>query len=125
MALRQSLLKQDASMVIGFFTEQQNLIGVLDMVRDYPVQGDWWIGLLLLDPKYRCQSIGQQIYSALEGWVSQHGARRVCLGVVDQNQGAFRFWRKIGLEQFEIQPARYFGNAVHAVIIMRRTIMTR
>jgi RimJ/RimL family protein N-acetyltransferase len=109
-------------LVIGIYTELKDLIGVLDVIRDYPAQHDWWLGLLLFDPQYRGQGLGQHVYRAFEKWVSQQGAQRVYLGVVDQNQGAHRYWKMMGFEAVEKQPARRFGNGEHVVIVMVRTL---
>lgn len=108
--------------VIGISTELKDLIGVLDVIRDYPAQHDWWLGLLLFDPKYRGQGLGQQVYRAFEQWVSQQGAQRVYLGIVEQNQRAHQFWQTMGFEAVEKRHARRFGNVEHVVIVMVRTL---
>jgi GNAT superfamily N-acetyltransferase len=86
---------------IGIYTELKDLIGILDVIRDYPSQHDWWIGLLLFAPKYRGQGLGQLVYRAFEQWVSRQGAQRVYLGVVEQNQRTHQFWQMMGFETVE------------------------
>jgi ribosomal protein S18 acetylase RimI-like enzyme len=108
--------------VIGFSTRKQDLIGVLDAVRDYPTQDDWWLGLLLLDPVYRNQRLGRRIYQAFEHWASLQGARRIFLGVIEENDKAYQFWQKLGFEILERQPERQFGNMTHVVITMVRNL---
>jgi ribosomal protein S18 acetylase RimI-like enzyme len=108
--------------VIGFFTEGQDLIGVLDVVQDYPSQADWWLGLLLFDPAHRSQGLGQRVYHAFEGWASQQGARCIYLGVIKENQSAYRFWRKMGFEPMERQ-SKQFGNKEHVVITMTHNLV--
>jgi RimJ/RimL family protein N-acetyltransferase/SAM-dependent methyltransferase len=105
-------------LVFGLFTEQQDLVGVLDVIHDYPAQGDWWLGLLLLAPAYRGQGLGQRIYHAFARWASEQGARSIYLGVIEQNRRAYRFWQKAGFEPVERQPARHFGQTEHVVITM-------
>jgi RimJ/RimL family protein N-acetyltransferase/SAM-dependent methyltransferase len=105
-------------LVLGLFTERQDLAGVLDVIRDYPAQGDWWMGLLLLAPAYRGQGLGQRIYHAFECWVVGQGARGIYLGVIEQNQRAYRFWQNAGFEPVERQPTRHFGQTEHVVITM-------
>jgi GNAT superfamily N-acetyltransferase len=108
--------------VIGLSTEQQDLIGALDVIRDYPVEDDWWVGLLLLDPAYRGKGLGQRVYRAFEQWVNQHAARRICLGVIERNQRAYRFWRTVGFDPVERRGAKQFGNIEQVVIVMARTL---
>jgi GNAT superfamily N-acetyltransferase len=108
--------------MFGFSKEKQDLLGVLDAIRDYPTQGDWWLGLLLLDPEQRNKGLGSQIYQAFEDWVSQQGARRIFMGVVEENQKAYQFWQKLGFEDIERHPGRQFGNLTHVVIILVRNL---
>ena len=108
--------------VFGFSNGEQGLIGMLDAVRDYPTQGDWWLGLLLLDPAQRNKGLGRRIYQSFEDWVSQQGARRIFLGVVEENQKAYQFWQKLGFVTVEKHPARQFGNLTHEVIILVRNL---
>jgi ribosomal protein S18 acetylase RimI-like enzyme len=108
--------------VIGISAEKQGLMSVLDTIKDYPNPGDWWLGLLLIDPAHRNKGLGKQIYQSFEHWASQLGARRIFLGVVEENQKAARFWQSLGFEIIERQPVRQFGNRAHAVITMVRDI---
>jgi GNAT superfamily N-acetyltransferase len=108
----------DDKLVIGFYTEEEVLVGLLDIIRDYPYQGDWWIGLLLLDPEFRGQGLGECIYASTEKWLKQYGAKKIYLGIVEQNQEAYRFWRKVGFEPVESQPSKTIGKADRIVITM-------
>lgn len=109
-------------LLIGIATGNKVLVGVLDAVRDYPAQDDWWLGLLLLEPAHRKKGLGRQIYLTFEHWASQQGARRIYLGVLKDNAKAFRFWQSLGFKVVERQPARQLGNRTHVVIIMAHTI---
>jgi RimJ/RimL family protein N-acetyltransferase len=104
--------------VTGIFTAKQELVGVLDAIRDYPAQDDWWLGLLLLAPTYRHRGLGQRVYRSFERWAGRCGARSIYLGVIEENQGATRFWQKAGFEPVQRQPARHFGELEHVVITM-------
>ena len=42
--------------------ERGKLSGILDTVRDYPEPAEWFIGLLLLGPKYCRHGMGYQVY---------------------------------------------------------------
>ena len=108
--------------VIGFSIENKGMIGVLDTVRDYPTERDWWLGLLVLDPVYRNRGLGRQIVQTFESWVGQQGARRIFLGVVEENDKAYQFWLKLGFEVIERQSGRQFGNLTHEVLIMVRNL---
>jgi GNAT superfamily N-acetyltransferase len=109
--------------VIGFSTGNQDLLGVLDAIRDYPTQDDWWLGLLLLDPAQCNQGLGRRIYQSFEHWARQKGARRIFLGVLEENQKAYQFWQSLGFEVVERQIPRQFGNKDHTVIVMKSNIV--
>jgi len=109
--------------LIGIYTSQGSLIGVLDAVRDHPKRGDWWLGLLLIDPLCRRKGLGEDIYSAFEKWIVGSGGKDIYLGVVETNKRALKFWQKIGFEIIDKRPPRKFGNLDQVIIVMRRRIM--
>jgi GNAT superfamily N-acetyltransferase len=113
----------DEMLALGFYTEEHGLIGVLDMLRNYPDNGDWWIGLLLIDPAHRNKGLGRQIYLAFETWARQRDVGRIFLGVVEKNDKAFSFWRSLGFDEVDRQPPRQFGRLTHVVITMRRDLL--
>jgi GNAT superfamily N-acetyltransferase len=104
--------------IIGIFDAEDNLLGALDAIRDYPGEDCWWVGLLLIEPLQRNQGLGRRFYQAFEQWVSQLGAKGICLGVVEENEKAYQFWLSLGFEMFEKQPPRNFGKKEHIVITM-------
>lgn len=112
----------DDKMVIGLFTDQDTLIGVLDAIRDYPNPRVWWLGLLLIAPDCRGKGLGQDAYRAFERWAGQQGARRIRVGVIEANQRAYRFWARMGFEPIERRPPRLFGNLAQVVIVMGRSL---
>jgi GNAT superfamily N-acetyltransferase len=112
----------DDKVVIGFFTDQGHLVGVLDAVRDYPGPRVWFLGLLLLDPDYRNKGLGERTYRAFERWAGQQGARRIRVGVVEANQRAYAFWERMGFAPAERRPPRRYGNLEHVVIVMERAV---
>ncbi len=112
-------------LVVGLFTQAGELIGVADVVRDYPAPAGWWIGLLLLHPARRGQGLGRQVYFALEGWAAGLGATEIGIGVVERNEKALRFWQGVGFAIVEKRPPRKFGKMEQAVWVMRRAVGDR
>jgi GNAT superfamily N-acetyltransferase len=109
-------------LLLGIFDEQQQLVGILDAVPDYPVRSTWFIGLLLLDPACRSHGLGRRFYRAFEAWAARAGAVRIELGVVEANAAAARFWARQGFRRIERRPPRRFGLREHAVDLWRRQI---
>lgn len=103
----------------GVHAPAGRLIGFLDLMRDYPAEREWWIGLLMLDPAVRGAGLGSRIYRAAAEWVgSQHGSA-IYIGVLEQNGAAERFWRREGF--VELRRERHVSDTGHEgrLIVMR------
>jgi ribosomal protein S18 acetylase RimI-like enzyme len=109
-------------LIIGLWNNAEKLIGVLDVIRDYPQPGEWFVGLLLIEPTYRQHGIGQQMYQAFEQWAVMGGARYMGLGVVEQNTRASEFWQRLGFEVVEKRLPEKDGNKESVVVVMRRSL---
>ena len=81
--------------VLGFRRETA-LIGAVDLIDGYPGTGEWYVGLLLIEPSERGRGLGDAIWSELEGWIRSRGAHAVRLVVQEKNGGALRFWQSHG-----------------------------
>lgn len=84
--------------VIGLFDAPGHLIGVLDVIRDYPKPGEWYLGLLMFGPTWRGRKLGERVYRRLEEWVRALGGTALHLIVQEQSPGALRFWQRMGFE---------------------------
>ena len=85
--------------VIGFFDAPGHMIGVLDVIRDYPGRGNWYMSQLLFGPASRGRRLGERVCRRLEEWVHAEGGKAVHLIVQEQNPGALRFWKRMGFEE--------------------------
>jgi len=88
----------DDKFVIGLFDAPGHLVGVLDVIRDYPRPQEWYLGLLLFGPSSRGRRLGDRVYHRLEEWVRALGGTAIHLIVEEQNPDAIRFWRRMGFE---------------------------
>jgi GNAT superfamily N-acetyltransferase len=109
--------------IIGIYTTDANLVGMLDAIRGYPQAECWWVGLLLIDPLFRNKGLGRLIYQSFEQWAGQLGAKTILIGVIEENERACRFWKQMGFEILEKQPPRQFGLNNQVVITMVRYLM--
>ena len=84
--------------MLRVFSGERRLVGALDAIRDYPEPGEWWIGLLLLEPKVRNNhGLGGRIFQVCERWLAAQEADGIRLAVLEQNVRAARFWRRFGM----------------------------
>jgi ribosomal protein S18 acetylase RimI-like enzyme len=84
--------------VIGLFDAPGHLVGVLDVIRGYPRQHEWYLGLLLFGPSSRGRGLGERVYRRLEEWVRAEGGTAIHLIVQEQNPRALDFWKRMGFE---------------------------
>ncbi len=84
--------------VIGLFDAPGHMVGVLDVIRDYPAAGEWYLGLLMFAPSWRSRGLGERVYRRLEEWVAASGGKALHLIVQEGNPGALRFWQRVGFE---------------------------
>lgn len=90
--------------VSGIYSRDGHLIGALEWLRDYPKPDEWWIGLLMLEPRVRGHGLGARICHMTFDWIANEGGRAVWIAVLETNPGAQRFWKRMGFEYVETQP---------------------
>ncbi len=80
----------------GIFDAHNHLIGVLDLIRNYPTNKAWMIGLLLLSPTARGQQIGEQVHAQIVTQIKSEGGTEIRLGILKNNPRAQEFWQRLG-----------------------------
>ena len=110
----------DDKYVISLFDPLAELIGVMDVVRDYPNRGEWWLGLLLLHPDHRRRGNGRRIVESFVEWVAAAGGNEISLAVKQQNELAYRFWLAAGFHEVGRRPPARFGARISTAIVMNR-----
>ena len=112
----------DDKFMFGIVNPLNELIGVLDVMRWYPDEVTWWIGLLLLVPEIRSQGIGERVLKGFTEYVKANKGKAIMLGVVEDNERAYQFWSKMGFEFFRETEPKPFGNKTQTVRIMRQKL---
>jgi GNAT superfamily N-acetyltransferase len=107
---------------LGIYAGGVTLVGYLDLVRDFPSAGEWWLGLLMLDPQVRANGLGSRIYQSAARWVAGHGAHTIWLAVLEENAKAERFWRRQGFEEQRRQAHTSETGHPSRVIVMRHPL---
>ncbi len=109
----------------GFLDRDEAIIGVLEGLRDYPDDAIWWVGLLLLAPEARGHGVGRKIMEAFSEYVLMEKGTAIMLGVVEENQAAYRFWQGLGFELVRQTEPRLFGRKTQKVNVMRRELILK
>lgn len=103
--------------VLGIFNSNNKLIGIIDIVKDFPTLGQWMLGLLLVEPNERCNGLGKMIHSALAEWAINLDATSFRIGVLEENIKGLSFWSNLGYRKIK-EVTMDFTNKTHKVQVM-------
>ena len=109
-------------LVAGIFHPRGEIDGVLEVMKHYPEENIWWIGLLLLVPDTRNQGVGRSLLEAFMDFARANGGKAIMLGVVEDNRSAYRFWTQNGFGLVRKTEPRLFGKKNQYVSVMLRKI---
>ena len=84
--------------VLGVHRDE-DMVGVVDLLRDYPGPTDWYLGLFLLSPEVRGSGLGASVVDEIVTLVGAEGGRALHLVVREDNPRALAFWRR---QRFEL-----------------------
>lgn len=104
--------------VLGIFTSQNKLIGIVDIVRDYPTVGEWMLGLMLIAPNQRNNGLGTTVHKIVSDWAMSLGAKSFRIGVIQENDKGNKFWSRLGyinIKEIDME----FTAKKHKVNVMR------
>ena len=97
------------------------LSAVIDVVRDFPDERDWFVGLVLIDPAERGRGLGAAVMADLEDWLRRQGALASYLAVLERNPDAQRFWTRQGYQVLD-RRVRVTGTRQDPVFRMRKPL---
>ncbi len=98
------------------------LVAIADALRNYPHDGIWWLGLLLVAPGSRGHGLGRRLYAAFESWATAQGATELRLCVQAQNTRAHEFWQRLGFVALRSQPLTLRGLTSQVTIYCRSVV---
>lgn len=75
------------------------LVGVVDLVKDFPEVGTWIVGLVIIKPAYRRIGLGTAIYHYIGEIAKQEEVSTLRVGVLTCNEGALLFTKSLGYQE--------------------------
>lgn len=84
---------------IGVFDEMRVLRAFIDLRAGAPTADCCFVELMVVDPRYRRAGLGTHLFNALSTEMKAAGARRIALEVDAGNDGAARFWTRLGFTE--------------------------
>lgn len=100
---------QEDKFYFGLFTPRPRLCAALELLRNFREPGEWYLGLLMLEPAVRGRGLGARMLRAAEDWARSQGAWRMRLACAEQNEGGRRFWERQGYRADRVFPPRRMG----------------
>jgi GNAT superfamily N-acetyltransferase len=107
-----------AKTTFGLRDDEARLIGAVDVIRDHPAPGEYWLGTMIIEPSIRGVGLGAGFHTGVVRWARERGARGVQLSVQQENAGALRFWAREGYQETGRWPASA-GERAGTVVLMR------
>lgn len=81
---------------IGVFDDMRVMRAFIDLRAGAPTADCCFVELMVVDPRYRRAGLGTCLFNALAAEMKAAGARRIALEVDEDNDGAARFWTRLG-----------------------------
>ncbi|HEX9729059.1 MAG TPA: GNAT family N-acetyltransferase [Gemmatimonadales bacterium] len=107
---------------IGIFNERA-LVGVLDAMTDWPEDGTWTMGMLLLHPRHRGLGLGAAVLAAYEVWATSEGAQVLRTAVALQHIEGSRFLLRHGYRAARAAPAPDTAGSLTAVTTFTKGLL--
>ncbi len=78
-----------------------NLVGIIDILKGFPTENTWMIGLVLLHPKFRGQGLGCKIHTKIKSLAKTNNIEILRIGVIESNYKASKFWNNLGYQHLK------------------------
>jgi ribosomal protein S18 acetylase RimI-like enzyme len=101
--------------VYAIFDRDNALAALVDLVRAYPDDKTWFLGLIFVAPASRNAGLGTRLLHAIFAEIKQHGGRAVRLGVARGNARARALYDRIGFH-FIYERERIYPNGFRPTI---------
>ena len=102
-------------LLFGLEREDSTLSGWLGALRGFYAPGEWYVGLLLLDPAERGRGEGARLFGHLRDMARSEGARLLRIAVLDANPRARRFWEREGFARLAKSVGGEDGHVRHVL----------
>lgn len=83
----------DDKFYVGYF-EKESLVGIMDLILDYPEKGIAFIGLFMVNTQYQNSGVGSEIIGEVIMCLKSLSYKEIRLGVDKGNPQSHAFWTK-------------------------------
>ncbi|MCR9137985.1 MAG: GNAT family N-acetyltransferase [Alphaproteobacteria bacterium] len=107
---------------LGVFDHDERLVGLIDIGPGYPEAGDWYLGLMMIDARFRNRGLGRQALNWVLDAARKAGAERLLLCVLEENPQGRAFWEREGFVLRRTTPPWTAGTKTHVRFELERPV---
>jgi ribosomal protein S18 acetylase RimI-like enzyme len=111
----------EQKLVLGLRAQSDELLGAVDVIKNFPREGTWYIGEFILSPKVRRSGLGRALFRAVEKRAVAAGASHIDLAAHDSNVDALGFWARMGFG--EIGRKQYRVKDVESTFVLMQLVL--
>lgn len=110
----------DSRHLVGTFSANGVLVGLLQCVSGWPTATSYYVGLLQVRPSHRKRGVARALLNHAEDAARTSGHGELRLGVIARNTAALAFWKR---QRFDFaEPEKAQKAEPLDTVIMHRTI---
>jgi GNAT superfamily N-acetyltransferase len=102
--------------------EGDQLVGYAEVLRGWPAQDSWIIGILLVDSTRRGEGVGHEIAEAVALDARASGVRALLVGVIASRERSLLFWKREGYAREVLRRQLLIGDVEHEIIRLEREL---
>lgn len=107
----------DDKYILGIYNSGNGLVGLIEIVKNYPIMNSWIIGLMVIEPNERSNALGRTVHDALENWARSLGAKSLRIGAIEENEKGINFWTSLGYKKIK-EVRKEYKKRTHTVYVM-------
>jgi len=108
--------------VIGYKDDRGALVAMANVITDLLAIGVWNVGTFIVATNRHGTGDAQILYSGLESWAVEGGARWMRLGVVAGHSRAERFWEGRGYSEVRRRRGLAMGRRTNDIRVMIKSL---
>jgi ribosomal protein S18 acetylase RimI-like enzyme len=108
--------------VYSVFDRGEALAAVIDLVRGYPNDETWYLGLIFVAPASRNTGLGTRVLDAICAHIKQQGGRAIRLGVVRGNVGARALYDRAGFHFIHERKRSHANGFIVTIDVLERAL---
>jgi len=110
----------DDKVCLGIFNQNNHLIGIVDLIYNYPDENVCFVGLFLIHPDFRSEKVGKTVFSRIEKHIKNEGFNEIRLAVVKENIKGYQFWKKINYIDLMKQPYQVADRTTEILVMNKK-----